>query len=684
MTNGETRTRVREDIQLWRGLAVLAVMLAHFGGLLPGGFLGVDIFFAISGFVITLSFLGILHSGKTWRRVLLEFWRRRFWRLVPALVIVISVTMIFTFFLLTPRSFSNHVEMGLWSTFFAGNIGVELVTQADYFDEGAKENWLLHLWSLGVEEQFYLLFPFIFLGLLGTRFLGGRRRTLTIGIVALSVISLGLASINDIASTLPVPESIRQVLTGSSVLGYYSPATRAWQFGAGILAALLVTARAIRPRKSVSIAGIVGLLASLAVFPASDSLPGPLTVIPMLAIVVLLTWPLPERITGHIALRPLRWLGDRSYSAYLWHWPLWSVLLALFTPSPWLAPIAVGLTALLAHLTYRYVERPFIEVRDNLTTLRNSIAQRHGLRPLLPIAIAFAVAFGPTILVLQLALQESGLINSAAKTPTIDPEINCILTDCVDEEIDILLVGDSHAGALFTALETDLTAADRSIRGAVNNGCLHLLSTTVVSTSPSCVEGSQTTRALVAKSKPDTVILYGYTAGRFTETNSGGNQRISLFDTGLGSAVSADDAINAYRVALIDTVEFITSVGSRVVIVTSTPDFAQSPDEVLRNGQTATQFRTLFAAISETDFGQTISREDFLSRHGPFLAIERQISGEVSGVELVDSWGAICESSICTPTTQNGDYLFSDTDHLSTVGAKLLAFEVSSAIQRNS
>ena len=114
MTARSDFTRFRRDIQLWRGLAVLAVMLAHFGALLPGGFLGVDIFFAISGFVITLSFLALLQKGQTWKRTVFEFWRRRFWRLVPALVIVISATMIFVLGHLFFLFFDHRTNTSHW------------------------------------------------------------------------------------------------------------------------------------------------------------------------------------------------------------------------------------------------------------------------------------------------------------------------------------------------------------------------------------------------------------------------------------------------------------------------------------------------------------------------------------------------------------------------------------------
>ena len=682
MARDSKKTLIRQDVQMWRGLAVLAVMLSHFGGVLVGGFLGVDIFFAISGFVITLSFFGILRDSKSWKSTLFEFWRRRFWRLVPALVTVIAVTTLAAFFLLTPRAFGDQVEMALWSTFFAGNVGVELVTRADYFDQGAKENWLLHLWSLGVEEQFYLLFPLLFLFLVSLRLGNSRRKILTIGFFVVTVISLTIASINDFATEANLPERIREFLTGSSVLGYYSPVTRAWQFGVGILAALAVYWRDIRPRAGLSIIGIATLVLAFLFFPPSDTLPGPQTTVPMLAIVVLLIWRLPDRISAHLALRPLRWLGDRSYSAYLWHWPLWTVLLLFFSPSPALVVLAIVLTVTLAQLTYRYVEQPFISHQSHSAVSKTPQAGSRFPVLFIAIGLSFTVSFGPAVLALHHGFERGGLIASRAETPKIDPLENCVITSCAGGELDILLVGDSHAGALFTALESELSSVSRNVNAAITNGCLHLPSRIIVSTSAACAKESEEIRTLIANGRPNTVVLYGYTAGRFTETNSGLSQAISLRYTGSEETILADQGPEAYEAALTETARFISSLGSDVVIVRSTPDFPTGPHEIFRNGQTASQFLTLFAGFKDRQFGHAVSRDELLERHGQFAEIESLVAEQQPRVQLVDSWSEICSPTICAQTDEAGNLLFADTDHLSAFGARLLATRVTASIQR--
>ena len=682
MSRSSQTTRTRQDVQVWRGLAVLAVMLSHFGGVLAGGFLGVDIFFAISGFVITLSFFGILQVSKSRKSALFEFWRRRFWRLVPALVTVIAVTLVATFFLLTPRAFGDQVEMALWSTFFAGNVGVELVTQADYFDQGAKENWLLHLWSLGVEEQFYFLFPFLFLFLVTLRFGNSRRKTLAIGFLVVTVVSLTIALLNDFPTKGNFPGRIEEFLTGSSVLGYYSPVTRAWQFGVGILAALAVHGRDIRPRGALSIVGVATLVLAFLFFPPADTLPGPQTVVPMLAITVLLIWRLPDRINAHLALRPLRWLGDRSYSAYLWHWPLWTILLLFFSPGVELVLLAIFLTVALAQLTYRYVEQPFIRHQSRSAVSKTPQAASRLPALFIAIGLSFAIGFGPAVLAFHTGLERVGLITSRAETPKMDPLVNCLVLSCAEEELDILLVGDSHAGALFTALESELNSANRNVRAAITNGCLHLPSRIIVSNSLACAKASEDIRTLIATGRPKTVVLYGYTVGRFTDINSGSSQKISVRYAGSEETISADQGPEAYEAALTETARLISSIGSDVVIVGSTPDFPTSPHEIFRDGQTATQFRTLFAGFRDRQFGHAVSKDELLERHGQFVKIERLVAKQQLRVETIDSWAEICSPTICAQTDEAGNLLFADTDHVSAVGAERLASRVAFSIQR--
>ena len=686
MKNVEAGRTKRLDIQAWRGVAVLGVMSAHFGALVPAGFLGVDIFFAISGFVITLSFLSLLKRCTDVRSVLVEFWRRRFWRLVPALSVVLSATVLAALFLLPPRAFRDQIYMTIWSFFFAGNVGVEIVSRGDYFDPGAEQNWLLHLWSLGVEEQFYLVFPFLFLGLVGIGQRGLRINRL-VGVVGiLSVVSLALASVDELVHFLGLQNVYNELWALASILGYYSPVTRAWQFAVGVVAALLVVRNARASRPLMSAIGVTLLIASFVFMPQSNLLPGPLTLFPMAAMFLLLYWPLGDNPTLAQALRPLVWLGDRSYVAYLWHWPIWSALVVIF-PETGVGVIGTAffLTLVLSDATHRFVERPIIESSRRLVNVARAQTPttsrpRFFKRALATTAISFPLVLGVSILTAHHQLEQSGVLSPPVEIPRVDESENCLLVSCFDKEIDILLIGDSHAGAISYALEKELNALGFNMFRAINSGCMHLLGETVISTRDICVEGSEKTRELIEKNPPKLVVSFGYTAGRFTTINSGSQQEIALMFSSSSENVPPELGPQAYRIALLETVKVILGSGSQLVLVTGTPDFTIWPDEISRGGRAASQFDVLLAPFIGVEFGETVSWSDYLARHGAFRDIEISTALEYPGVSFVDSWNWVCELDRCQQVTENQNFVFSDEDHLSIDGAKKLSKGIAKTI----
>ena len=676
---------MRTDIQLLRGVAVLAVMLAHFGALAPGGFLGVDIFFAISGFVITLSFIKLWSRESNRRNLLRKFWLRRFWRLFPALSVVLTATLVSALFLLPAEDFRDQLEMTVWSFFFAGNIGVEVVSQQDYFDPAANFNWLLHLWSLGVEEQFYLIFPFIMLFLLG-RFMKTSSQTAVISaVIAGSLISFLLAGVNEFEVALMGEGRLTESTGFSAALGYYSPLTRAWQFGVGIIAALLTLNT---PRKQTSrllpIAGITVLSLSLLLMPESNLLPGPLSLVPMVAMFVLLRYPLSTRATDSLLARPLSWLGDRSYSAYLWHWPVWSVLTQLSGEGVIVIVMAFLTTLVLAGVTYRFIERPLID-RYRSIEVEERPRSANLMRKRLSVG---AILVAPLLLSgfivgAENGLRDAGVIGQRAPVPQVDPALDCIQTSCDGIHIDVLLVGDSHAGALANALSLRLRDNGITMKAAVvarHFGCLHLPSETISSIHEECVGLSREVRNLILHLSPAQVIVFGYTAGRFTTTNSGGYQEISLVDNGTGELITDDTGASAYRVALEETKDTVNQAGGHLVVVSGTPDFDLRPEEAGQNGETASLAETFLLAFTGHQFGQVTSREQQLSRHGGFREVEQELVRASPSITWIDSWDSVCGPDVCEQVDRDGNLVFSDQDHLSEMGAQMLASAVADSI----
>ncbi|MEI7439732.1 MAG: acyltransferase, partial [Thermoleophilia bacterium] len=270
----------RDDIQGLRAVAVLMVVAFHAGLPIPGGFIGVDVFFVISGFVITAMLyreslqIGRIRFGR--------FYFRRFKRLTPALALMVSVVVVVSALVLSPIGAQAPVaQTAIGAMFLVANYVIARYS-GGYFDTGAEKNPLLHTWSLSVEEQFYLIFPaLIALGWHLARRRGLLRFTpvLVVGGVAVASFSLALAG------------SMGLTFTGSRfVLGFYSPFTRAWEFAAGALLALDFN-RGLRARRTMTVLGLIGaalLAASLWLITGTTPFPGVWTLLPVCGTLLLL------------------------------------------------------------------------------------------------------------------------------------------------------------------------------------------------------------------------------------------------------------------------------------------------------------------------------------------------------------------------------------------------------------
>jgi peptidoglycan/LPS O-acetylase OafA/YrhL len=340
----------RPEIQSLRGLAVLLVFLSHTGStLFPNGFIGVDVFFVISGYVITQ--LLSRHVEQHGRVLFLSFYSRRLLRLAPAFLVVLLVTCVLFFYMSSPAEYVRQLDEALYSNFWLANYFFSSQDVA-YFDELPNAYVFLHTWSLSVEEQFYLVWPLCFTAIIVFSDRYSKNSTLK----WLLLLTLFLFIYSLILSVL------------SPKVSFFSPAARAWQFSLGASIAIYhsrLECSRIEYGFLALVARFLGFL--LILYSASslfyfDELKSIYSVFPSLGAALLLIPSDDIRFgkVGRIVVWPMLLMGTLSYSFYLWHWPV-LVFFGRFAnvfsdvSSQWLA---FGISVMLAAMTYSMVERP--------------------------------------------------------------------------------------------------------------------------------------------------------------------------------------------------------------------------------------------------------------------------------------------------------------------------------------
>ncbi|CAB4687781.1 MAG: acyltransferase family protein [Actinobacteria bacterium] len=354
-------TEHRSDVQGLRAIAVLTVIAAHAGvPFLPGGFVGVDVFFVISGFLISGLLYGELRESG--RFSLVEFWSRRARRILPAATFVTVVTLAVSLAWMSLVSARSLVTDAIWATLFAANVHFSQ-QGVYYFATDTGPSALQHYWSLAVEEQFYVVWPLLLIAVTAAaRVITRRGRQARLPrrtIFVVLVLATGASLAWSIVHTQSEPAT-----------AYFSTSTRAWELGIGALTALVAPWVAPRlPRwigVPLQVAGLTAIVVACLAYSASTPFPGVAALLPVLgAAALLLVGATPTGLVGPVrwllSVRPMRTIGDWSYSLYLWHWP--ALILVEHRLERHLTGLEAGVVVLavfaLAALTYRFVEMPF-------------------------------------------------------------------------------------------------------------------------------------------------------------------------------------------------------------------------------------------------------------------------------------------------------------------------------------
>ena len=335
----------RPDIDGLRAISVLSVILFHVEkSLIPGGFVGVDIFFVISGFLISRNIIQNIDRG---RFSLYEFYVRRIRRIIPAMTVVVAATLMFSYLLMIPEETVTTSKSAVWSLGSAANIYFWLNQDTSYFATDSRELPLLHLWSLGVEEQFYLLWPVVLILFYSHR----RAKTFVIVAAICAAVSFFLG---DIAFDI------------SPSFVYYMLPTRSGELLLGAIVAVLVENRwtsRVRGEFVVPMAifGVSLLVGSLFLLSEDRPFPGIRALFPTAgaAVLILAGSVRDNPVSRMLSFKPLVGIGLISYSAYLWHWPLLSF--ARYGYGELTAPLGAAMifaTLVLATASYYFVEQP--------------------------------------------------------------------------------------------------------------------------------------------------------------------------------------------------------------------------------------------------------------------------------------------------------------------------------------
>lgn len=354
----------RADIQGLRAVAVVLVVLNHAGlTFLGGGYIGVDVFFVVSGFLIT----GLLlrDFAERGRIRFLNFYSRRARRILPAAALTLVATDIAAQLLLNYVRARTAIEDSIWAAFFAANIRFERIG-ADYFASTAPPSPIQHFWSLAVEEQFYLVWPALLALLLASAVWLARRRGRSV--VSIWPVGAGLSVIIGVGLLWAITQT-----KYAPVDAYFSAFTRAWELGCGAILAIAAGTVARIPervRATLSWLGLAGILLAAVWFSGTTPFPGVAAILPVGSTVLVVaggTGAVSRIGAGALlGLRPFRIVGDASYSFYLWHWPFLIIAGGYsLAPLTTVAKLGLVVAAFLAAVgTYYAYENPIRRARN--------------------------------------------------------------------------------------------------------------------------------------------------------------------------------------------------------------------------------------------------------------------------------------------------------------------------------
>jgi len=648
----------RYDINGLRAWAVLSVVLFHF--LIPGfsgGFAGVDVFFVISGWLMTDMIVSGLHQNKF---RLGAFYLSRAKRIFPALIVLVLVLLGIGWLVLpTP----DYQELGSQSGYALGFISNIDFARADgYFDSAAHEKWLLHTWSLGVEWQFYILFP-LFL-MLVYKLVGGRLPWIFAALVGL-VVSSYLYSVW-LSPRAPTD-------------AFYLLPTRAWEMAAGGVVFMLSTLKH-KPKLPAWLYGLGWLfvLGTFALVSSETQWPGPWAAFAVLGTMMIL---LAERQENPLIRHPFaQWIGLRSYSIYLWHWPL-AVFLFFIQQQEhvgWVLAM-MGLSLLLGHLSYQFIENPTrtglnkVSIKKATTCVLLSLIGSYALAAVVKES-HFSGRVAPEIDAIAAEvtntnpLRERCLANKSSGEP-----VGC--TYGADKEdggrLGVIVLGDSHGASVVRAMERVLPEQQYALDWTMS-GCGMIRGLQVKNNwDYSCAQFIENVLARSAELPANVPVLM---VSRFSQYFAGKNQAATAQAPNYYIQSPYTERSETFYSEMSDGL-----VAAACAFAEHRPVFMLRPiPEMPVNVPQYMSRSLLFGGSLER---VNVSRSEYHKRQARVRAAQDQAAAQC-GVKLLEVTDIFCDQENCWGD-KNGRPMYYDDDHLSEYGADFLAPQLKRVLEQS-
>jgi peptidoglycan/LPS O-acetylase OafA/YrhL len=635
-----------------RAIAVASVVLFHSGlSLFRGGFVGVDIFFVISGYLIG----GIVYRDVAAGQFdFARFYARRLRRIMPALLVVVLSSCVAALLLLNPveaRRFGVSAASAILGT---SNIRFFLAT--GYFAPDARLDPMLMTWSLGVEEQFYIFAPALILVL--------HRIKASIVLPAIA----GLVLVSFAASVVLSPRL--------PSFAFYLIPTRAWELGAGVMLALVEQRRSRLLTggwaNAASILGLILGVGTIFLLPESVPYPGIAAALPVSATLLLLASPSGTANRNFLSSAPMRMGGLVSYSWYLWHWPL-DAFIRICSPfgEPRLALLLVfPLSFCIAYFSYRFVEQPF---RHSKTPMR-PLFMRYAAVTAAVIAVPFAlvaskgapIRFSPEIARAAFALERARSSNCVVSFEVQQPNLSAACSKDSTSGSSIAVVGDSHAGALGPGVISFAEGHSMGYRIYSKSSCRPLLGVSVWRRDhPRLVDTCASfMRTALDRIEADPSVRYVILSGLWGALLFENNQEAPVPLDGHSAGINRSSLL---RLGLTRTIASLRRAGKKVILAEDVPHWKFNPAEVVVGA--AMPLRAFAAGLDKsTLIGQAPidQTDDYVPAANSLVAtVARE-----TGATLLPTYTQFCDQRSCT-FARSGRSLFIDNSHVNDEGARL-------------